>query len=98
MDVLPGVVPKEAHGVCGASLDVSLASRCRAVTVKSWRAERLVAACTACFFYQLENYNLCLLCAEVSKRAGSGLHSPVVRTCHPAPLSSPSGNNLQSPS
>lgn len=34
-DVLPGVVPKEAWAICGASLDVSSASMCRAITVKN---------------------------------------------------------------
>lgn len=34
-DVLPGIVPKEARGICGASLDVSSASMGRAVTAKS---------------------------------------------------------------
>lgn len=35
VDVLPGVVPQEAWGVCGASLDVSSTSIGRAITVKS---------------------------------------------------------------
>lgn len=49
------------------------------------------------FLTHLENYNLCLLCAAITKREGSDPHSPVVRTCHPGPLSSPSENNFQSP-
>lgn len=36
VNVLPGFVPEDAWAICGASLDMSSASTCRAITVQSY--------------------------------------------------------------